>query len=178
MKNWKDCENLLRLNNAPEQLIKHLEIVSSVALMISNYVLTIDILHNQELVVCGAGLHDFGKIIYHEELSKPGSNHEEEGKKLLLEQGIDLSIAECCVSHSQWNKTDKLEELLIALADKLWKGNRNQELELKVIDLIAEKKNTDRWSVYSEIDLFFESIADEGTTRLEKSKVSTLKYKG
>lgn len=38
MKSWKDCENLLRLNNAPEQLIKHLEIVSSVALMIFNYV--------------------------------------------------------------------------------------------------------------------------------------------
>lgn len=78
-----------------------------------------------------------------------------------------------CKSYAQWNKTDKLEELLIALADKLWKGNRNQELELKVIDLIAEKKNTDRWSVYIQKLIYsFESIADEATLRLEESKNS------
>ena len=31
MKNWNDCEKLLRQNKAPNQLIKHLYLVSSVA---------------------------------------------------------------------------------------------------------------------------------------------------
>lgn len=170
MKSWNDCEKLLRKNKAPEQLIKHLYLVSSVALELSNYMLSMKVIHNQNLVVCGAGLHDFGKIIYQEELNKNGSNHEPEGKKLLLEQGISPDIAQCCISHAKWENTDKLEELLVALSDKLWKGHRNEGLELKVIDLIAKIKNLDRWDLYSSMDLFFESIADKASENLEESK--------
>lgn len=170
MKNWNDCEKLLRKNKAPEQLIKHLYLVSSVALELSNYILNLEVAHNQELVVCGAGLHDFGKIIYQEELRKHGSYHEPEGKKLLLEQGISLEIAQCCIAHAKWEDTDKLEELLVALADKLWKGNRTEGLELKVIDIVAQIKRIDRWDVFSSMDLFFENIADAANERLEESK--------
>lgn len=171
MNTWNDCENLLRKNQAPEQLIKHLNIVSNVAKDISSYLFKLNIKHNQELVICGAGLHDFGKISFPNELSGPGSNHEEKGKELLLKQNISADIAQCCVSHAKWQETNKLEELIIALADKLWKGQRNPELELKVIDLIAKMKNQDRWDLFGDMDLYFESIADNGSIRLEDSRV-------
>lgn len=170
MRNWNDCKKLLERNNAPVQLIKHLEIVSSVALELSEYIIKMNVMHNQELVICGAGLHDFGKIYYPEELSKTGSNHENKGKQKLLEQNISLDIAQCCVSHALWKETDKLEELLIALADKLWKGQRNADLELKLIDIIAKIKSIDRWDIFSSMDLYFEQIADNGNKRLEESK--------
>ena len=170
MKNWNDCEKLLRQNKAPNQLIKHLYLVSSVAKEISDFLINIKVHHNQELVICGSGLHDFGKIVFTNELSSPGSNHEDKGKELLLSLGISSEIAQCCVSHAKWSETDKIEELIVALADKLWKGQRNSELELKLIDLIAKIKNQDRWDLFSDIDLFFESIADNGTQRLEESK--------
>lgn len=177
MKDWNDCENLLIKNNAPDKLIKHLYIVSMVATKISNYILNFNVPHNQELVICGAGLHDFGKIQYPEELMQAGSRHENEGKRVLLEQGVSLEIAQCCVSHAKWEETDKLEELLIALADKLWKGNRNDNLEIKVIDLLAKMKKVDRWDLFSDIDIFFENIASGATERLKESQIKKIFHK-
>lgn len=167
---WEDCEQLLKDNQAPKQLIKHLYLVSSVASEISHYMLSLGFIHNQSLVICGAGLHDMGKIIYQEELKQHGSLHEEKGKEILLEQNINPEIAQCCVAHAKWEETNKPEELFVALADKLWKGQRNNALELKIIDMVATYNKQDRWDIFSDMDLFFESIADKGSQRLEESR--------
>ena len=67
--------------------------------------------------------------------------------------------------------TVSLEELLVALADKLWKGVRKLELEERVIDRVAASLKTDRWDAFVELDNLFETIAADGTARLERSRV-------
>jgi hypothetical protein len=64
-----------------------------------------------------------------------------------------------------------LDELLIALADKLWKGVRNEKLEQAVIDRIASALQKDRWDFFVELDTIFEEIAAGGADRLVRSKV-------
>ena len=43
MKNWDNCKEFLENNNAPKRLVRHLEIVSSVAQEICDYILNIGI---------------------------------------------------------------------------------------------------------------------------------------
>lgn len=62
-----------------------------------------------------------------------------------------------------------LEELLIALSDKLWKGKRVEALELEVIDRIAAQLQKNRWDIFQELDTHFERIVVDGDVRLERS---------
>jgi hypothetical protein len=115
-------------------------------------------------------LHDAGKILHPEEFSQKGSQHEPAGEALLLSHQVPPHIARCCLSHAQWSSMNcSLEELLVALADTLWKGIRKQELELRVIDAIAAQRKKDRWDLFIELDALFEKIACGGDDRLRRS---------
>jgi hypothetical protein len=63
-----------------------------------------------------------------------------------------------------------LEELLVALADKLWKGARHEKLERRVIEGVAGKFGKGVWDVFVELDTGFEEIAAGGAARLERSR--------
>jgi hypothetical protein len=116
--------------------------------------------------------HDAGKIIHPEELSSKGNYHEIEGEKLLLENGIEAKLARCCQSHGKWETMEcSLEEYLIALSDKLWKGKRENLLESHVIDKVAELSNQNRWEIFVELDSCFEKIAASGDSRLLRSQI-------
>jgi hypothetical protein len=135
-----DAYELLERLGAPDRLVGHAQLVSQAAdslleefwkLGASLDVLTIEL---------GAVLHDAGKIDYPEELSAAGSLHELAGESLLLKNCVQPAIAHCCVSHGVWNAPDvSLEERIVALADKLWKGKREADLELLVIDETATR---------------------------------------
>jgi hypothetical protein len=64
-----------------------------------------------------------------------------------------------------------LEELLVALADKLWKGKRDQTLEQLVVDGVAARAAKDRWDLFTPLDDAFERIAAGGQERLDRSRV-------
>ncbi len=64
-----------------------------------------------------------------------------------------------------------LEELVIALADVLWKGKRNDMLEVRFIDAVAARLGRDRWDVFMPLDGVFEDIAAGGHDRLARSRV-------
>jgi hypothetical protein len=66
----------------------------------------------------------------------------------------------------------ELADLLVALADKLWKGKRSGELEGRIIELIAASSGSQVWEVFTVIDGLFESIATKGDERLARSDVS------
>jgi len=122
------------------------------------------------LVRAGAMLHDIGKVVHPHELHAPGTLHEEAGERLLLERGVEGRIARCCVTHGRWATTKcSLEELLVALADTLWKGVRRERLERMVLDEIARRLEVDVWSIYVELDSCFEAIAEAGPDRLMRS---------
>ena len=63
-----------------------------------------------------------------------------------------------------------LEERLVALADKLWKGKREEALEISVIDEAALRLKVSRWDVFGQLDSSFETIAAEGFERIEQSR--------
>jgi hypothetical protein len=67
-----------------------------------------------------------------------------------------------------------LEELIVALADTLWKGKRNATLEKRVIELISERLGLAFWDLFLELDNNFESIAANGTTRLLRSQTKDM----
>jgi hypothetical protein len=120
----------------------------------------------------GIVLHDAGKILVSAELDAPGGEHEPRGQELLLNHSVSPSLARICLSHARWSDMPvSLEELLVALSDKLWKGVRNAQLEERVINEVAKALNRDRWDLFVQLDSLFEDIAADGAARLERSRV-------
>jgi hypothetical protein len=123
------------------------------------------------LVRLGTALHNAGKILHPAELDGPGAHHEPDGEQLLLTHGVDPAVARCCRSHARWSEMDcTLEELVVALADKLWKGARIAQLEEQVINQVAACLGVARWDIFLDLDTAFEEIAAGGAERLARSR--------
>lgn len=166
----KDALDLLRRLGAPKQLIVHLNLVGEAGRDLAAALDDMNVQFDRRFVETGIAFHDAGKIRYPDELIQGGNQHEAAGEALLLEQGVDPKLARCCRSHAQYDALGvSFEELVIALADKLWKGKREPELELRVIDGVAERLSLDRWGVFEQLDNRFESIAAQGDERLSRS---------
>jgi hypothetical protein len=65
-----------------------------------------------------------------------------------------------------------LEELIVALADTLWKGKRNATLEKRAIEAVSERLGQSFWNLFIELDNSFESVAAGGATRLLRSRTN------
>lgn len=165
-----DAYRLLERLEAPRHLIRHLQLVGEVADELMRAYRTLRIPFDAKRIELGAAVHDAGKIGHPEELHAPGSLHEAAGERLLLAQGVQPEVARCCVTHAAWRRHDvSFEERSVALADKLWKGKREADLELLVIDGAASLLRRDRWDLFTELDAVFEAIAAGGTERLRRS---------
>ncbi|MBX3199154.1 MAG: HD domain-containing protein [Labilithrix sp.] len=165
-----EARAVLRELGAPDRLVRHGALVLEAAELLLERVRVLGVSVDDGLVRAGVMLHDTGKILHPNELAGGGSNHEEAGRGLLLERGIDPAVARCCVTHAQWASHEcSLEELLVALADALWKGVRRDELERRVVDAMARRLMVDPWSIYVTLDTCFEEVADGGSERLSRS---------
>ena len=166
----KDAIEVLKDVGANEKLIKHVKLVGEAGEEIIKKLVEKKINFDKNYVRVGIILHDAGKVLHLNELTEKGNKHEEAGEKLLLEKGVEAKIARCCRSHAQWNEMEcSLEELLVALADNLWKGSRKEILESLVINRLAGLMNSDYWDLFIEFDSFFEFIASSGFDRLSRS---------
>lgn len=168
----QDAYDLLRRLGAPQRLLVHVQLVGEAAdrLMEEYADLGLDV--DAKLIALGVAVHDAGKIRHPEELEGAGSMHESAGEVLLLTHGVQPEIARCCVSHAKWQCGDvSFEERSVALADKHWKGKREEALELTVIDNVAAKLGLERWDVFTRLDAVFEAIAAGGAERLARSRV-------
>ena len=161
--------HILSLKEAPLRLVKHLRLVYTTAKVL------VDALESQwpnmnlnnQLICTGAAIHDIGKVLKPSEIYDKGKEHERLGESLLLEYGFDAEVARFAQTHGNWN-TDKviLEDLLVTLADKIWKGNRIIALEEKVGHSIAQQLKVDYWDVYTALDKIIERIALSADERL------------
>lgn len=166
----EEALDLLNRLGAPNKLIRHLELVGEAGDELLSMLDEMRVQYDKLFVQIGIALHDAGKILHPEELHASGNMHEEAGEKLLLEHGVEEKLAQCCRSHSQYDNLNvSFEELLIALSDKLWKGKRESDLELRVIDETATRLDTDRWTLFGAMDTRFEDIAAKGDRRLSRS---------
>ena len=169
-KNVEEAYDFLKQLDAPPRLIRHVYLVGEAADLLIHKFHQINLAFDENFVRLGVIFHDVGKIIYPQELVAQGNHHETEGEKLLISKGVNPLLARCCVSHARWKTMEcSLEELIIALADKLWKGKRELDLEKLVIERISNSINQDFWSLFMELDSYFESIASQGEERLNRS---------
>jgi hypothetical protein len=123
----------------------------------------------RELVLLGCALHDVGKVLHPEEQHVPGREHERAGRELLLLHGIPDEIAVFCESHAQWSERSAPTALLVALADKLWKGKRVPELEELLIRSLASRTGRPFWELWPVLGELFESVAAGAEDRLMRS---------
>jgi HD superfamily phosphodiesterase len=153
------------------RLIRHARLVEGVAGELVSTLRSLGVLVDEQQVRLGAALHDAGKIVHPDELEATGDRHERAGYLFLLEHGYPTNIAEACVRHSQWEAPDAaLEFLVIALADKLWKGKRDERLESAAIERVAQSLNRQHWEVLQDLDTAFELVAASGHRRLIESQ--------
>lgn len=162
---------LLEELGAPQRLLQHVALVGEAGERLLAGLAEISVPLDAGFVRVGIMLHDAGKIAFPAELDASGAEHEPAGQELLLNHGVSPALARVCLSHARWSAMDvSLEELLVALADKLWKGVRNNQLEQRVIDAISEALAKDRWDLFVPLDTLFEEIALGGTDRLARSR--------
>src|SRR5262245_50779442 len=147
--NRDEAYALLRSLGASNRLIRHLQLVGEAADELLNAYDNLSIECDRGQIELGVAIHDAGKILHPTELDQPGSEHEAAGEALMLAHGVQPHLARCCVSHATWRSPNvSFEEKSVALADKLWKGKREPDLELSVIDAAADRLGVHRWDVF------------------------------
>jgi HD domain len=148
-------EILLSLD-APPRLLAHHTMVHDVAMSLldgleANWpALSLD----RAAVLFGAATHDVGKAIHQEELRGPGRRHEQDGSALLTAKGVPEELARYTRTHAQWSlvKDPPIEDLIVALANTIWTGARNERLEKLLIDRIVAFSGEPLWSVFAKFD--------------------------
>jgi hypothetical protein len=119
-------------------------------------------------VLCGAATHDVGKVLHPNELTGPGSRHEAEGPALLERHGVASHVARFARTHGAWSREPlEIEDLLVALADTTWKGQRIDTLESLIVARIAQATGKAKWDVFAVLDEILTVIAESGDERLE-----------
>ncbi|GAA3001102.1 HD domain-containing protein [Kitasatospora albolonga] len=165
----EEVAGLLLALDAPPRLAAHLRAVHDVAYRLLEWTgehhpeLGVD----REAVLFGAATHDIGKVRHPEELSGPGSRHEEAGRELLLEHGTAPELARFAATHASWTAPGTtVEELLVSTADKVWKNKRVPELEDLLLDRLAEAAGRERWEEYLALDELLTALGDGAEERL------------
>ena len=160
---------LLERLDAPPRLAAHLRAVHDVAWQLTQ-ALAVEVpglAFDRAAVLFGAATHDIGKTVHIGELSGPGSAHEPEGHELLLRLGIDDSLARFAGTHGSWHRPGLgLDDLLVSLADKVWKGKRVAELEQLVVDRIAAATGREPWQAFMDLDDILGRLAAGADDRL------------
>ncbi|WP_247659299.1 hypothetical protein [Micromonospora sp. U56] len=63
--------------------------------------------------------------------------------------GIEPSLARFAATHASWGTTAvELEDLLVSLADKIWKAKRVPDLEQLVVDRLAAASGEEPWQAF------------------------------
>lgn len=159
-------ERLCMHVSAPPLLIGHLTLVHDVArqLVVQLTEALPDLQLDTALTCYGAAVHDIGKVKVPEELHHPGKKHEQLGYDLVLGLALSHDEARFCLTHGNWESDTSLpiEDLLVALADNIWCGRRNVELELRIARLLPGED----WATSLLLDEIIEPIAARGEERL------------
>jgi len=158
----EEITELLEILNSPVRLKRHLSIVHTTAFEILKQLkIEWPILKlNQELILFGAATHDIGKTEITDELFESGKKHELTGKTILLNHGFTKEQSRFAITHGNWqDESLRIEDLLVALSDKIWKGNRVDDLEKLVGQKLSSMLNCDYWEVYGKLDSILSQIA-------------------
>jgi hypothetical protein len=123
-------------------------------------------------VLFGAATHDLGKTLHPDELWQGGSRHQDDGPALLESLGVEPSLTRFARTHSQWDESMPLEDLVIALSDKAWKGRRIERLEIEIATRLAKDNSIELWDAVHQLDMFLEEIGSGADERLALQRSS------
>ncbi|MGW0189009.1 phosphohydrolase [Streptomyces sp. NPDC003362] len=161
--------DLLRSLAAPPRLAAHLRLVHDVAVELVDWVqdrypdLAVDL----DGVLFGSATHDVGKILHPEELTGPGSAHEDAGRDLLLSRGFSPSLARFASTHASWDDpVVTIEDLLVSTADKVWKDKRVPDLEDRLVRVLAGTTQRAPWEEYLALDDLLTRLGADAVDRL------------
>jgi HD domain len=160
---------LLREAGAPARLGAHLRAVHDVAVSLADWVEAAcpAAPFDREAVLFGAATHDIGKVLHVGELSEPGTRHEPAGERLLLEAGVEPRLARFAGTHGSWlSERAGFEDHLVSLADKIWKGRRQEDLELLVVERLARLNGQAPWEAFLVLDDELTALAAVADARL------------
>ncbi|WP_017595794.1 HD domain-containing protein [Nocardiopsis potens] len=164
-----EAERLLHAAGAPPRLLAHARLVCGTAARL------LDLLERRRpglgadrgAVLFGAAVHDIGKTVHPAELTAPGHLHERAGEELLTGLGVPAHLARFCRTHGDWDRDGvPLEDLLVALADKVWKGARVEALETRVVRTAAAAHALPAWEVFAELDDVLSELASGAEERI------------
>ena len=163
-----EITEILQTVTAPPRLVAHLTLVHEVAALLIAGLKERwpNLEYDEQGVLVGAATHDIGKALCPAELTAPGVQHEAAGYRLLVEKGVPKEYARFAYTHGQQQRQVTPEDSLVALADKVWKGQREAELELEIAKLIAAASNQENWEVYAGLDDLLTEIAQDAEARL------------
>jgi hypothetical protein len=160
---------LLEEIQAPPRLAAHLRLVHDVAWQLADWA---DARHlalgyDRDAMLFGAATHDIGKAVFPAEITGPGSAHEEAGRQLLLSQGISPRLARFAATHAPWDCPGTgAEDLMVSLADKIWKNKRVPDLEDLLVARLAQASGGDAWQEFADLDVLLEAIGEGADDRL------------
>lgn len=160
---------LLTEVDASPRLAAHLRAVHEVARqLIEEFTATWPQLSfDADAVSFGAATHDIGKALYPNELTGPGNQHESAGYDLLLDHGVPERQARFARTHARWDEEDATtEDQLVALADKIWKGRRQEDLEQLLVQRIIAATGDELWNAFMRLDDLLNRIAAQAEGRL------------
>jgi hypothetical protein len=82
--------------------------------------------------------------------------------------GISGERARFACTYANWDTAPSinLEDLLVALADKCWRGKRVDKLESKITALLSAASNKPEWACYAELDGIAEELTKDADARL------------
>ncbi|MER5784032.1 HD domain-containing protein [Streptomyces mobaraensis] len=160
---------LLRTLGAPPRLAAHLRAVHDVAAQLTDWLRDRhpDAAVHHDAVLFGAATHDVGKVLHPEELTGPGSAHEEAGRDLLLSHGFSPATARFAATHASWaDPAVTIEDLLVSTADKIWKDKRVPGLEDRLVHVLADAGGRDPWQEYLALDDLLTRLGADAPHRL------------
>lgn len=123
---------------------------------------------DDDLVRFGAAIHDVGKTIHRDELTESGKKqHLKAGVETLESLGVPHHSARFALTHANWSGEEiTLEDLLVALADKCWKGKRIEALELRTAETLSAATGRPAWECYARLDETLQELAEDAESRL------------
>ena len=165
-----EVAELLETVGASPRLRAHLALVHDVAVRLTERLSALwpTLEYDAEAVRMGAATHDIGKVVFPDELTGSGTHHEAVGAGVLADCGFPERFARFTRTHANWEQEPAigLEDLLVALADTLWKGKRDDTLEDRCCRLIAGKCHLDPWRVSIRFYEVTEEVADGAAERV------------
>jgi hypothetical protein len=155
--------------DAPPRLGAHLRLVHDVAHQLTAR-LTARHPHlrfDRDAVLFGAATHDIGKVLHVEELTGPGIAHEAAGQALLLKRGVPRRFARFAGTHGRWAADGTtVEDLLVSVADQVWRAKRVPDLETLLVDRLASAAGVETWEAFMDVDDILEDLSRDADRRL------------